>query len=85
MIKDINLLSLGILIILIGFAIVFLGALLHSISGQGSKGDAKFSFVGFIGPFPFGFGNDKRLMTISLIAGIAFIVIMAFLFRRGVQ
>ena len=51
-----QLLSLGILIILVGFAIVVIG----SLTGT-QKGDTKIAVGGFIGFIPFGFANDKRL------------------------
>ena len=52
-----NLTSIGILIILIGFVLVFLGAL----TNLNSK-DTKIAVGGFIGFIPFGFSNDKRLV-----------------------
>ena len=53
-----NVISLGILIILIGFALVFIGALTQVFSG---KGDTKIAVGGFVGFIPFGFANDRRL------------------------
>ena len=63
-----NLLSLGILIIFIGFVIVFTGSLSNI-----KKGDAKFAVGGFVGFIPFGFANDSRLLW-------AVIALSAFLF-----
>ena len=66
-----NLLSLGILIIFIGFIIVFTGALSNA-----KKGDAKFAVGGFVGFIPFGFANDKNMMWGLLV----FMAVSLFLF-----
>jgi len=66
--------SLGVLVILIGFALVFIGALTQAFSG---KGDTKVAVGGFIGFVPFSFGNDKRMVW-ALIALMA--VALAFFF-----
>ena len=50
-----NMTSLGILVILIGFALVFIGA----STGINNK-DTKVAVGGFIGFIPFGFANDKK-------------------------
>lgn len=67
-----NLINLGILIIFIGILISIIG----SLFSQDSK--TKVAVAGFIGPIPFGFGNDKKLviaaMVISVIIAVLFIV-----------
>ena len=75
-----NLLSLGILIIFIGFIIVFTGALSNV-----KKGDAKFAVGGFVGFIPFGFANDKRMLwvVIGIMSMLVlFFVILPYLFRN---
>ena len=67
-----QLLTLGILIILVGFAIVVIG----SLTGT-QKGDTKVAVGGFIGFIPFGFANDKRLLYV--LVGIMAILIFFFL------
>ena len=69
-----NMVSLGILVILIGFALVFIGAMTQAFTG---KSDTKIAVGGFIGFIPFGFGNDKRMVW-ALIALMA--VALAFFF-----
>lgn len=73
-----NLIGIGILFIIIGFIIVFFGAL------SGSKDSkAKVAVGGFIGPIPFGFGNDKQLVWIVTILSIAvFLIFLFFSFYR---
>tara|TARA_Y100000310_G_scaffold231819_1_gene234531 strand:- start:9631 stop:9882 length:252 start_codon:yes stop_codon:yes gene_type:complete len=78
-----NLTSIGILVILIGFALVFIGAMTQSFSG---KSDTKVAVGGFIGFIPFGFGNDKRmvwvLITLMAIALVFFFIMNFFLQTR---
>ena len=75
-----NLLSLGILIIFIGFIIVFTGALSNV-----KKGDAKFAVGGFVGFIPFGFANDKTMLWILMgfmAISLLFFVIIPYLSRQ---
>jgi uncharacterized membrane protein len=73
--------SLGILLILIGFAIVFIGTLTNTNSK-----DTKVAVGGFIGFIPFGFGNDKNLVwSLIILMGIAmafFLIVNFFLQHR---
>ncbi len=80
-----NLIPIGIAVIVVGFLLVFIGMLLHSFGGQQAKGDSKFSVAGFIGPFPFGFGNDRQLLTFTLFVAIALFLIVMLLFNRGAR
>ncbi len=66
--ENYNLISVGIFIILVGFILVFLGAL----SGSSAK-DTKIAVGGFIGFIPFGFSNDKKLLWV-LIALMALVL-----------
>ena len=82
---DYNLTSLGIFIILIGFALVFIGALTQAFTG---KSDTKVAVGGFIGFIPFGFANDKRMMwvLIALMAVVlVFFIIMNFFFQQKIK
>jgi len=74
-----DIMSLGVLIVIIGFIIVFFG------SFKNSKGDdastAKIAVGGFIGQIPFGFGNDKNFVQLVTILSIAlFIIWLVFSF-----
>ena len=75
-----SLISLGILIIFIGFIIVLIGALTAA-----PKGETKVAVGGFVGFIPFGFANDKRLLWIVLgimSALVLFFIILPYLFRN---
>ncbi|MAE42820.1 hypothetical protein CMO93_03540 [Candidatus Woesearchaeota archaeon] len=64
-------LTLGILIILIGFAIVIISSLTGS-----QKTESKIAVGGFVGFIPFGFANDKRILYFLL----AFMAVMIIFF-----
>jgi len=70
-----QLLSLGILIILVGFVIVIISSLTGS-----QKGDTKIAVGGFIGFIPFGFANDKRLLFV-LVGIMAVLALFLLLFN----
>ncbi len=65
-----NFASIGFVLILIGILIIIIG----SISG---KPDVKFGFGGFIGPIPFGFANDPRMLWIVI--GISAVILLLFI------
>jgi len=70
-----QLLSIGILIILVGFAIVVIG----SLTGP-QKGDTKVAVGGFIGFIPFGFANDKRFLWAGI--GLSFFILVFYVLFR---
>ena len=74
-----QIISLGILLMVIGFIIVFFGVLKGS---KEASSKTKIAFGGFIGPIPFGFGNDKNLVWFAAILSIVlFLIWVAFSFR----
>lgn len=80
--------GIGMAVIIVGFAIVFIAIVMQSL-GASSKDKTtdttatKFSFVGFIGPFPFGFGNDKQWVMTSLIIAMSLIFLFMWILKRG--
>jgi uncharacterized membrane protein len=66
--KKMALLEIVILLVVLGMIFIIVGSFMQS-----SK-DTKVAFGGFIGPFPFGFANDKQLLYV-VIAIIAIVVI----------
>jgi len=77
--ENYNLVSIGIFVILIGFILVFFGALSSS-----STKDTKVAVGGFIGFIPFGFANDKRIMWV-LIALMAFALVFFLVINLFLQ
>ncbi len=62
---------------LIGIGLIFIGILVTIISAfiQG-KGKVEYGFGGFIGPIPFGFGSNERMVYIVI--ALSLIVLLIF-------
>ena len=67
---EINLVTIGFIAVIVGIILIVIGAL------QG--GNVKVGVGGFIGPIPFGWANDPRMLqlviALSLIALVIFII-----------
>ncbi len=73
----VELIQIGIVLLIASLVLIFVGVL------TSKSENTKIGFVGFIGPFPFGFGNDPRLLWI--LTGIGFIIFILFLLKtRGI-
>lgn len=77
-----QMIGLGILLIFLGFVVVFIG-LLASSKEPSSK--SKMAIGGFIGPIPFGFGNDKNLVWFIAILSLAVFVIWLLFSSRIIR
>ena len=72
-----QLITLGILLIIIGFIVVFFGLIKGSKESTSST-KTGVAGGGFIGPIPFGFGNDKNLVWLVTILSIVLILLWLF-------
>lgn len=73
------LISLGILFLFAGMILIIAGTFAGAKHGT-TDTKTKVAIGGFIGPIPFGFANDKRVMYVvvgMMVALIVFYVIMA--------
>lgn len=70
-----SLIALGVLLIFIGFIIVFF-AMFKGAKEASSK--TKVAVGGFIGFIPFGFGNDKKLVWFGAILSLVVILLWIF-------
>ena len=82
------------ILILIGIGLVFIGIIVLIIASMfnlfGSKAskqadskiESKVAIVVFLGPIPFGFGNDKKLVIGLLIVGTILLVLW-WIFSKG--
>ena len=76
-----QLIGIGILLIIIGFIIVFFGTLMGAKEGTSKTKVAVGGFIGFI---PFGFGNDKQMVWfVAILSLVLFLVWLFFSFRIG--
>tara|TARA_Y100000031_G_C8203459_1_gene377435 strand:+ start:575 stop:808 length:234 start_codon:yes stop_codon:yes gene_type:complete len=67
-----NLISIGILVIFIGFILILIGTL------SSQKSDTKVAVGGFVGFIPFGFANDKNMLKIIMVI-MVFLALLYFL------
>lgn len=62
-------------LIILGFILLFIAVVLIVIGIISSgKMETKFAFGGFIGPLPFGFANDPKLLWAVIIISVLIIV-----------
>jgi len=65
-------------LIIIGLILLFVGIILIIVGSISSAKNVKFGFGGFIGPIPFGFANDPRLLWIVIIVTIVLLIVFIF-------
>ncbi len=74
-----TILGIGILVVFIGIGILIIGSMFNfnkSGNKSESKTESKIAVVGFFGPIPFGFGNDKEMLKWGLVIGGIILVLM---------
>ncbi len=68
-------------LVIAGMLLLFVGAILVIIGlSAGGRGETKVAVGGFIGPVPFGFANDPRLLI--LVIGISAVILSFFILTR---
>jgi uncharacterized protein (TIGR00304 family) len=65
----------GVAILVLGIFLLLLAAALYA-GGRGGEGEAKGAAVLFIGPIPIAFGNDRGLLSISVLLALAMLVLL---------
>jgi uncharacterized protein (TIGR00304 family) len=68
--------SIGLTLIVVGFALVFIATLLLAFKGSSGKGKVKAGGVVIIGPFPIIFGTDKQTVKALLILSIILVTLL---------
>ncbi|MBS3121427.1 DUF131 domain-containing protein [Candidatus Woesearchaeota archaeon] len=78
----------GMFIIFIGIIVLIIASFLSAKDETKITSDksstAKFSVIGIFGFIPFGFGNDKKMLIVTLILAIIIMIVSFFLFYRKV-
>jgi uncharacterized protein (TIGR00304 family) len=82
MIQGNTIVTVGILVIIIGFILIFTGTALQSSS---KTSDVKTGGVILIGPIPIIFGSDKGTIVTAVIMAIILMILAYFLFYRGLR
>ena len=73
-----SLISIGIILLLIGFIFIIIGSLSSTIKG---KTDIKSAGILFIGPIPIGWASDKKMLYV-LIGFTILALILWFILRK---
>jgi len=75
-----QLVIIGFLVVFIGIIIIFIGSFLSASKSKESK--FEWGIGGFIGPIPFGFGNNPKMVYLIMIVSlILFILFFFFVYR----
>ncbi len=74
-----ELFRLGLLLVLVGFFLIFLSAV--KMVGD-SKVRGEFAFVGFIGPVPIGFGTSKNTLIFATVIAVFMLMLFILLVRK---
>lgn len=82
MINGHNLIITGVLVIFIGFILVFVGT---ALQGANKTSDVKTGGVILIGPIPIIFGSDKGTIVTAVILAVIVMIVAYFLFYRGLK
>lgn len=82
MIQGNTIVTVGILVIIVGFILIFTGTALQSSS---KTSDVKTGGVILIGPIPIIFGSDKGTIVTAVIMAIILMILAYFLFYRGLR
>ena len=74
-----QIIGIGAFLAIIGFVIVFIGAMMGA---NQTDSKTKIAVGGFIGPIPFGFSNDKNILWFLVIESIALLLMWIILSHR---
>ncbi|AEG17948.1 TIGR00304 family membrane protein [Methanobacterium paludis] len=72
----------GVVVIILGILLIFLGTALQITSKSGGTGEVQAGGVVMIGPIPIIFGTNKNITTISIVLAIILMVLAYLLFYR---
>lgn len=71
-----QLIPIGILVILVGFALVVIGSILTAFKG---KAKTEWGFFGLIGPFPIGAWSGRNVFIITIVIAVIFLLFFVLL------
>ena len=77
-----KLIALGMVLIIIGFAVVMVGVLKSAFQTSETESSIRGGGIILIGPIPLVFGTDKNMVLIS-IAGAVLLLLALYVWRRG--
>ncbi len=76
----------GVLLIILGFFLIIISPLPRLLAGKadlkneaGEEIRTKIGFGGFIGPIPFGWANDKKMLYLVILSSLVFLIVWVLL------
>ena len=72
----------GVVVVIIGVLLIFLGTALQITSKSEGTGEVQAGGVIMIGPIPIIFGTNKNITTISIVLAIILMIVAYLLFYR---
>jgi len=72
-----QLIFIGMFLLVIGIFLLIVGSILNAKTDK-----VRFSFFGLVGPIPFGFANDKRMLYFSIILTLVLLIFFYFFLRK---
>ena len=77
---DTLLTNAGLLLVIAGFLLAFVAAILLAVKSRGSSGQTKSAGILLIGPIPIIFGSDRNsVRTLMILAIILIAIVLAFM------
>ncbi|CDG65189.1 MAG: hypothetical protein PWQ15_697 [Methanobacterium sp.] len=83
MIKGQTIILIGIVAVIVGMFLIVIGSAFLSSGKTDSNSKVSTGGVILIGPIPIVFGNDKSMVSISLVGAILLMILAYILFYRG--
>jgi len=75
-----TLVNVGLLLVVLGFILAFIAAILIAIKARNSDGQTKAAGILLIGPFPIVFGSDREsVRTLMILAIVLIVIVLAFM------
>ncbi len=75
--------TIGIVFVLVGVFLLIAGSLLGLKTAK-TDSKLKYSIFGLIGPIPFGFANDKRMLYFSIALTLILLVFFYFFLKKPI-
>jgi uncharacterized protein (TIGR00304 family) len=83
MIRGDSLILMGLVALILGMVLIFLGTALQTTGKPEKEEKVSTGGIVLIGPIPIIFGNDKNMIIIAIFAAIIIIILSYLLFYRG--
>lgn len=73
---ELSLANIGFILIILGFVLAFIAAILLAVKNRGTSGQTRSAGILLIGPIPIIFGSDKQSARVLMVLAILLIAIV---------